>query len=1064
MHHMKKFFIFGPKCSLFGFLCLSSWFRMYINSFAAVFNKFLRMARQKGKEPTEKKSLRAGSKKKPIPRKTAVFSSDDEEKEGGAIRIDDSQGEEEEEEQPHTSDREFLNDSEPEYADSSDPLEDILSDDSADFVQKKPSRSSKAGNKSVASKKKAVSPPPATSDDDSEDFVRKKSRLSKSASKPTRAKAPSSPRNEDDPARQAKTAKRQSLSKEQPRSKSLTASPRASSAPVEEEEESSDELEEEPLVGTKRPRKKSGGPIKKKKATERPRVHDASSILKDKLKSLGKFQLPVASLVAPRYQVPGEEDEATRDLDNLHVENLKESFKVHSGGLELRSPFLIWLAPHKVTASYQKLMNNLRSLVDKKNDKELHAQVYHLCTEKLIRPVTIGGNHSREALQQLMRLKNRSFPQDLTINCQVFINLELHEARAIGLLENKIGEVRKMVSFPEQIHQIRAVVRSPVFRKNPEGSDYSNKSLNDAGWMTIHKILSHPSQKETDEKKLKNTNGLSTRVALNIPPELESTFFQILDLKKPGGPGKPDEPLIKTSVARLFDWTLPVDRLGPLLDNLLETRDLTKFGTAVGTLKCSLKLEKAIDVYHSQSDVLQSHPTYKSKRSFFRLLREQNMMDPLLNSCSAELRAFKSTSKPFVSVELNNVLDRTVSQMLEFENELLSEASIEVDPESQPSQQSDTSTQNRFVAEKPVCSSVHYPQKEHRFYLGDCFEVVQQLVRTLSNPGMVFIDPPFGVLQHQWDERWSEDYWKRLVRLLVTNWRNTPVVVFMAYEMWLSVGRIFETSGYKNQMVNTWFKSNYVFLPTKGSPGHCCNLIVIFSVKPLVWNSQDVQDWPPTANGNLLVAPNDPKALSGGVVVNPTQKPLALLRALMWRHCPSGKAVVDLCSGSGSTACAAATLGSASFNVDNRRDQIDNAKSRLVVFCASTPSLSPVGVAFNFDALVRTDEGVVEAPKVKGKPLNHSRRSSASVPQPTLLCNEDEEEPDSFRLNSEDEAFLEQHQESDVADSIPFPVTLLPPEPALVPLDAEDSVIQPEPEFDPLDDFLNSRSDGKSDD
>ena len=113
---------------------------MYINSFAAVFNKFIRMARKNGKESSEKKSLRAGTKKKPIPRKTAVFRSDYEEKEGGAIKIDDSQGEEEEEEQPDTSDREFLNDSEPEYADSSDPLEAILSDDSADFVQKKPSK------------------------------------------------------------------------------------------------------------------------------------------------------------------------------------------------------------------------------------------------------------------------------------------------------------------------------------------------------------------------------------------------------------------------------------------------------------------------------------------------------------------------------------------------------------------------------------------------------------------------------------------------------------------------------------------------------------------------------------------------------------------------------------------------------------------------------------------------------------------------------------------------------------------------------------------------------------
>ena len=62
-------------------------------------------------------------------------------------------------------------------------------------------------------------------------------------------------------------------------------------------------------------------------------------------------------------------------------------------------------------------------------------------------------------------------------------------------------------------------------------------------------------------------------------------------------------PFIKTLVARLFDWTLPVDRLGPLLDNLVETRDLTKFGTAVGTLKCSLKLEKAIELLRRTSSV-----------------------------------------------------------------------------------------------------------------------------------------------------------------------------------------------------------------------------------------------------------------------------------------------------------------------------------------------------------------------------------------------------------------------------------------------------------------------------
>ena len=46
------------------------------------------------------------------------------------------------------------------------------------------------------------------------------------------------------------------------------------------------------------------------------------------------------------------------------------------------------------------------------------------------------------------------------------------------------------------------------------------------------------------------------------------------------------------------------------------------------------------------------------------------------------------------------------------------------------------------------------------------------------------------------------------------------------------------------------------------------------------------------------------------------------------------------------------------------------------------------------------------------------------------------------------------NQESDVSDSILFPATLLPAEPALVPPDGEDIVITPEPAFDPLDDFF----------
>ena len=291
---------------------------------------------------------------------------------------------------------------------------------------------------------------------------------------------------------------------------------------------------------------------------------------------------------------------------------------------------------------------------------------------------------------------------------------------------------------------------------------------------------------------------------------------------------------------------------------------------------------------------------------------------------------------------------------------------------------------------------------------------------------MVFIDPPFGILGEDWDEKWSDKYWKALLRTTATNWTRTPLVLFLSYEMWSALSVIFASCGYKYQWANTWFKSNYVFLPTKGSPGYCCNLIVIFSVKPLVWNSHQADEWPATANGNLLVVPGEPKELVDGVAINSTQKPIALIRALMWRQCPKGRSVVDLCSGSGSVACAAASLGSPSFSVDIRRNQIDGAKSRLSVFCSATPSCPPVSEAFNFKALQRTPEGVVEVPRTKSKALTPQKKTTVAVPQPILLCeSEDEEEdpaveeearhqsPNPMELSVEDEEFLSTHVDGD---------------------------------------------------
>ena len=85
-----------------------------------------------------------------------------------------------------------------------------------------------------------------------------------------------------------------------------------------------------------------------------------------------------------------------------------------------------------------------------------------------------------------------------------------------------------------------------------------------------------------------------------------------------------------------------------------------------------------------------------------------------------------------------------------------------------------------------------------------------------------------------------------------------------------------------------------------------------------------------------------------------------------------------------------------------------------------------VSEAFNFKALQRTPEGVVEVPRTKSKALTPQKKTTVAVPQPILLFESEEEEedpageeeaghqgPNQMELSVEDEEFLSTHVEDD---------------------------------------------------
>ncbi|MCR9066855.1 MAG: site-specific DNA-methyltransferase, partial [Cytophagales bacterium] len=83
-----------------------------------------------------------------------------------------------------------------------------------------------------------------------------------------------------------------------------------------------------------------------------------------------------------------------------------------------------------------------------------------------------------------------------------------------------------------------------------------------------------------------------------------------------------------------------------------------------------------------------------------------------------------------------------------------------------------------------------------------------------------------------------------------------------------------------------------------------------------------------------------------GDIINETEKPIELLRGILYNHCRGSDVVVDLCSGSGSTTIAAASLRKTCWSVDNRADQVEAARQRLRKYELSTVYRHPQDIFF----------------------------------------------------------------------------------------------------------------------
>jgi hypothetical protein len=201
-------------------------------------------------------------------------------------------------------------------------------------------------------------------------------------------------------------------------------------------------------------------------------------------------------------------------------------------------------------------------------------------------------------------------------------------------------------------------------------------------------------------------------------------------------------------------------------------------------------------------------------------------------------------------------------------------------------------------------------------------------------------------------------------------------------------------------------------------------MIVIFSKKKLIWNSgRGGLSANFSSNGNFVATPCFPLYKKDSIIGNVTQKPVHLLRSFIFSLCSEPLPVLDICSGSGSTSIACASLGIDSYSVDIRQSQIDASIHRMN-FESIKPRWYPhPSIVHNFSVLDKFLKDSFEEPipvVIKSPPKKSSKNQKSASQE---VSSSHSEEGESSSDDEEDFNIMEESARlEEQARRIPKPV------------------------------------------
>jgi hypothetical protein len=183
--------------------------------------------------------------------------------------------------------------------------------------------------------------------------------------------------------------------------------------------------------------------------------------------------------------------------------------------------------------------------------------------------ITIGGNHSREAFQTLIKQGAIGWDRNFSVRCDVFFNLTEEEARALGFVDNVVGNASRGYSLQNKVSLIRDLFAKQIYLASP--GVLNQRALDLACFSYMYQLKKQESKQARTTKIQRSMPFIK---ACNVPESIWPIVYSALGNEK-----------LTMQIFRSINWKFSPERLAASFEDFSLGGDVVKLKEILNSIK-----------------------------------------------------------------------------------------------------------------------------------------------------------------------------------------------------------------------------------------------------------------------------------------------------------------------------------------------------------------------------------------------------------------------------------------------------------------------------------------------